>query len=66
MPGTLSGKYGGTFKDNYVLLDWRLSKHFSIGGGVNSLDLELELEEDIIASARHRYRGVIAFVGVHF
>jgi len=60
------GKYGGTFQDNYALLDWRLSKIFSIGGGVNSLDLELKLEEDILASVRHRYRGVIAFVGFHF
>jgi len=60
------GKYGGTYQDNYALLDWRLSKIFSIGGGVNSLDLELELEEDILASVRHRYRGVIGFVGFHF
>jgi hypothetical protein len=60
------GKYGGTYQDNYVLLDWRLSKVFSIGCGLNSLDLELELEEDILASARHRYRGVIGFVGFHF
>ena len=60
------GKYAGTFKDNYALVDWRLSKIFSIGGGINSLDLELELEEDILARMRHRYRGVIAFVGFHF
>jgi hypothetical protein len=60
------GKYGGSFQDNYAMLDWRLSKIFSIGGGLNSLDLELNLEEDILASMRHRYRGVIAFVGFHF
>jgi hypothetical protein len=60
------GKYGGTYQDNYAMLDWRLSKIFSIGGGVNSLDLELEFEEDIVASVRHRYRGVIGFVGFHF
>ena len=60
------GKYGGTFQDNYALLDWRLSKIFSIGGGINSLDFELEIEDDILASVRHRYRGVIAFVGFHF
>jgi hypothetical protein len=60
------GKYGGTFQDNYALLDWRLSKIFSIGGGVNSLDFELEIEEDVLARVRHRYRGVIGFVGFHF
>jgi len=60
------GKVGGTYQDNYALLDWQLSKIFSIGGGVNSLDLELEREEEILASVRHRYRGVIAFVGFHF
>jgi hypothetical protein len=60
------GKYAGTFQDNYALVDWRLSEIFSIGGGVNSLDLELQLEEDVLARLRHRYRGVIGFVGFHF
>ena len=60
------GKYGGTFQDNYALFDWRLSKIFSIGGGLNSLDFELEIEEDVLARVRHRYRGVIGFVGFHF
>lgn len=60
------GKHGGTFQDNYALLDWRLSKIFSIGGGINSLDLELNVDDDTLASVRHRYRGVIAFVGFHF
>jgi hypothetical protein len=54
------------YQDNYALLDWRLSKIFSIGGGVNSLDFELEIEEDVLARVRHRYRGVIGFVGFHF
>ena len=60
------GNYSGTFQDNYALLDWRLSKHFSIGGGFNALNLDLEFEEDILAEMRHNYRGVWGFVGVHF
>ena len=60
------GNYSGTFQDTYALLDWRLSKVFSIGGGLNSLNLDLELEEDVLAAMRHNYRGVIVFVGFHF
>jgi len=61
-----AGSYRGTFQDSYALLDWRFSKHFSVGGGFNSLNLDLALEEDILASMRHNYRGVMGFVGVHF
>ena len=60
------GNYSGTFQDTYALLDWRLSKHFSIGGGFNALNLDLEFDEDILAAMRHNYRGVWGFVGVHF
>ena len=60
------GRYSGTFQDTYAMLDWRLSKVFSIGGGLNSLNLDLELEEEILAAMRHNYRGVIVFAGFHF
>jgi len=60
------GKYGGTFRDFYAILDWRFSKHVSIGGGINSLNLDLELEEEVFASIRRNHRGAIVFLGVHF
>jgi len=60
------GKYGGTFRDAYAILDWRFSKHVSVGGGINSLNLGLELEEEVLASFRRNYRGAIVFLGVHF
>ena len=61
-----AGRYGGTYHDSYVLLEWRLSKVFSIGGGLNFLALDLDYEQDVIAEFRHSYRGVAGFLGVHF
>lgn len=60
------GEWGGTFLDNYILLDWRLSKHFSIGGGLNFLNLDVSFSDDVLASYRQNYRGAIAFLGLHF
>lgn len=60
------GEWGGTFLDNYVMLDWRFSKHFSIGGGFTFLNLDVSFTDDVLASYRQNYRGAIGFVGVHF
>lgn len=60
------GSYRGTLRDSYAALDWRFSKHFSIGGGINTFNFDLALEEDVLSSVRHNYRGALAFVGVHF
>ena len=60
------GEWGGTFRESYVLLDWRFSKHFSIGGGINALNLDVSFDDDVLASYRQNYRGAIAFFGVHF
>lgn len=60
------GEWGGTFLDNYVLLDWRLSKHISIGGGLTFLNLDVSFSDEVLASYRQNYRGAIAFLGIHF
>ena len=60
------GEWGGSFRESYALLDWRFSKHFSIGGGINSLNLDVSFDDDVLASYRQNYRGAIAFFGVHF
>ncbi len=60
------GEWGGTFRESYALLDWRFSKHFSIGGGINSLNLEVSFDENVLATYRQNSRGAIAFFGVHF
>ncbi len=60
------GEWGGTFRESYALLDWRFSKHFSIGGGINSLNLEVSFDENVLATYRQNYRGAIGFFGVHF
>jgi len=60
------GNYSGTFQDTYTLLDWRFSKQFSLGGGINSLNLDVSFDDDVLASYRQNYRGAIAFFGVHF
>jgi len=39
-------------RENYALLDWRFSKHFSIGGGINSLNLEVSFDDEVLASYR--------------
>ena len=60
------GSYGGTYLDSYALVEWRFSKRFSAGGGLNFLNLELDYDQDLIAELRHSYRGVTAFFGIHF
>lgn len=60
------GKYSGTFLDAYALVTWRFAKHFSFGGGVNFLNLDVDVDEEFVGSIRHNYRGVSAFMGVHF
>lgn len=60
------GEWGGTFRESYALIDWRFSKHFSIGGGINALNLDVSFDDDVLASYRQNYRGGIGFFGVHF
>jgi hypothetical protein len=61
-----TGSYEGTFHDSYAMVDWRFSKRFSIGGGLNFLSLDLRYDRDLIAELRHSYRGVAGFIGIHF
>lgn len=60
------GPYAGDFLDTYALVEYRFSRRFSVGGGLNFLKLELDYDQDLIAELRHSYRGVTAFFGVHF
>lgn len=60
------GKYSGTFLDAYAIVDWRFAEHFSLGGGINFLNLDVKVDEEFVGTLRHNYRGVSAFMGVHF
>jgi hypothetical protein len=60
------GSYSGTYLDIYALIDWRFHKHLSIGGGINFLNLDLKVDDEVIGELRHNYRGVMGFIGVHF
>ena len=60
------GKYSGSFLDAYAIVDWRFAEHFSFGGGINFLNLDINVDEEFVGALRHNYRGVSAFMGVHF
>jgi hypothetical protein len=60
------GSYEGTYHDSYAMVDWRFSKRFSIGGGLNFLNLNLSYDRDLVGELRHSYRGVAGFIGIHF
>lgn len=60
------GKYSGTFLDAYAIVTWQFAKHFSVGGGINFLNMDVNVDEEFVGSIRHNYRGVTAFGGFHF
>ena len=61
------GEYSGALQDVYAVVDYRLSKRFGIGGGINSLSFNFKIDnDDALAELRHNYRGFIGFVSVYF
>jgi hypothetical protein len=59
-------KYSGTFLDVYAIVSWRFAEHFSVGGGINFANIDVNLDEEWVGSFRHHYRGVSVFMGAHF
>ena len=61
------GDYSGTLQDIYVAFDYRLAKWFGLGAGINSLSLNLKVDnDDVLAEFRHSYRGFLGFVTFYF
>jgi len=60
------GNYSGTFQDVYALAEYRLSKRFGFGGGLNVLGLDVEMDDDIIGKLDHTLTGVVVYGAVFF
>ena len=61
------GDYSGTFQDVYALAEYRLSKRFGIGGGLNVLGLDLTVDgDDRLGRFQNTLTGVMIFGAVYF
>jgi len=61
------GDYSGTFQDVYALAEYRLSKRFGIGAGLNVLGLDLTVDgDDRLGRFQNTLTGVMFFGTVYF
>ena len=61
------GDYSGTFQDVYALAEYRLSKRFGIGGGLNVLGLDLTVDgDDRLGRFQNTLTGVMIFGTIYF
>jgi hypothetical protein len=61
------GDYSGTFQDVYFLAEYRLSKRFGLGGGLNVLGLDLTVDgDDRLGRFQNTLTGVMIFGTVYF
>jgi hypothetical protein len=60
-------EYSGTFQDVYAVAEFRLSKRFGIGAGLNVLGLDLEIDgHDRFGKLDHTLTGVMVYGAVYF
>lgn len=60
-------KYSGTFQDVYAIAEYRLSKRFGLGAGLNVLGLDLTVDgDDQLAKLNNTLTGVIFYGAVYF
>jgi len=61
------GDYSGTFQDVYFLAEYRLSKRFGLGGGLNVLGFDLTIDgDDRLGRFQNTLTGVMFFGTVYF
>lgn len=61
------GDYSGTFQDVYFLAEYRLSKRFGVGGGLNVLGFDLTIDgDDRLGRFQNTLTGVMIFGTVYF
>jgi hypothetical protein len=61
------GDYSGTFQDVYFLAEYRLSKRFGLGGGLNVLGFDLTVDgDDRLGRFQNTLTGVMIFGTVYF
>ena len=60
------GNYSGTFQDVYAFAEYRVSKRFGFGGGLNVLSLDVDMDDDVIAELNHTLTGVAVYGAVYF
>jgi hypothetical protein len=60
-------KYSGTFQDVYAVAEYRLSKRFGIGAGLNVLGLDLDVDgDDQFAYLNNTLTGVMFYGAFYF
>jgi hypothetical protein len=60
-------KYSGTFQDVYAVAEYRLSKRFGIGAGLNVLGLDLDVDgDDQFANLNNTLTGVMFYGAFYF
>jgi hypothetical protein len=60
-------KYSGTFQDTYAFAEYRISKRFGLGGGVNVLSLDVTVDDDErLGRIQHTLTGVVGYAAVYF
>jgi hypothetical protein len=59
--------YEGSMADFYSIVEYRVSKHFGIGGGLNVFNLTVEVANDEInADLSHVYSGGVLYLSAYF
>lgn len=60
-------KYSGHLTDFLAVTDYRLTDHWSIGGGYNRFDFTAKLKSDRVEfKGKRSYNGLLFFVAAHF
>ena len=60
-------KYSGTFQDVYAMAEYRLSKRFGLGAGLNVLGLKLDVDgDDRLAKLDNTLTGVVVYGAIYF
>ncbi len=61
------GKYSGTFQDFYAVAEYRLSKRFGIGAGLNVLGLDVDVDgDDQFGNLNNTLTGVMLYGAIYF
>lgn len=61
------GDFKGSLQDTYILLDYDITDHFGIGGGLNTFNFDLEMTQDeLTGSIESSYNGVLFYLKAFF
>jgi hypothetical protein len=61
------GTVGGLLTDSMATVEYRPTKHFGFGGGLNILSMDVRFEDsETDADLSHTYRGLLAYASFHF